>query len=153
MPAALRVQGGAVDGVEAFGRLAVPLGKLGAEAAGVAADRIGRDVVEAAVAAHPELELEFHLEDADQDRCTRLDAVRREALGQTGQVGRPRQRRAGGVDQPALGALEADLARVGENGRAVVQAQRDEAGEEREDEQDESGRSPPWHGINPRVAR
>ena len=76
MEAGVRIHLLVADGVEALGRLLVALPLLGAEIARPVADRIGLEVVEAAVVALlPELQLRLFLEDADEDRRFRLHAL------------------------------------------------------------------------------
>src|SRR6185312_17071278 len=86
MPAAVRVERGSVNRIEAFRRLPVALLELRSKLPGPPADGVGREAMENAVALHPEFQLEFAFEYADQNRRALLEAVRGKPLWQARQV-------------------------------------------------------------------
>ncbi len=94
VPAAVWIELRFVHRIDALGSLAVALRDLRSEPPGPFADRIRCKAMEAAVAHHPELELELAFEDAHENGRAERDAVGLEAPLKIAEIGRPGKREA-----------------------------------------------------------
>src|SRR5581483_6673105 len=117
VPAARRVQGPGIDGIEALRSLGVAFSQLWPELTRPAADGIDGEEVEPVSAPQPQLELELALENADEHRGAQGKALPRQPARKIRKIGRARQRLAQRREPQAADTLgfDGDTVRVEES--------------------------------------
>src|SRR5262245_23720831 len=142
MHAAVRIELLGVDRVEALRRLAVAFLQLRTEPSRPKADRVGGEMLVAAVLLHPDLELVLELEDADINRSTHSHAKTGEPLVDAREVWRAGQRLPGAETGLVVGAGQIDAPAVDQ--LPPIRRQRVDADARKSDDEQQSDELAHW---------